>query len=241
MHDAGARRALRSIYQFPGLYGLAMRLSYGREYRERYERLADQITVPSDVLEVCAGDLTLHDHLQQRGLLLSYRGLDESPQMVAHALRRDLQFEIADVRALSAFPPASVVIMQASLYQFHTIAEALVRRLWAAAKRQLVIAEPVRNLSSSTNPIVRSIGRAISRTNAGVHSFRYTERDLVALFHVCEIPITSVGRTSRGREVIVSSVRTETAVDGHRAPGADKRTRRGYPSRSLSETPARLR
>jgi SAM-dependent methyltransferase len=197
----------RSIYQHPRLYRLAMRAGYGRDYRERYRRLADLITEPAHVLELCCGDLALHDHLERRGLLLSYIGFDGSPAMVAYGRRRGVRVERTNLRMLPVLPAADVVIMQASLYQFHGLAAPLLARSWAAAGRQLIITEPVRNLSSSTHPVVRSLGQFLSRTESGTHPFRFTEPALVELYHRCGIPITTTSRTRYGREVIVSSVR----------------------------------
>src|SRR5207245_1435269 len=72
-----------TIYRFPILYRLAMRVGYGTDYGPRHALVA----------------------------------------------------------------PAGAAIMQASLYQFHDIADALLPRMWEAARSLLVIAEPVRNVS----------------------------------------------------------------------------------------------
>ncbi len=196
-----------SIYSYPVLYRLAMRLAYGSEYHERCQLLADQIAGPSDVLELCCGDLVLHDHLLRRGLIRSYCGLDINPGMLALAHRRGVHVETADLRAMTV-PRAEVIVMQASLYQFQDIAETLLRGLWNAAQRQLLIAEPVRNLSTSTNAVVRRIGRLLSRTEAGAHAFRYTEPTLIELYGRAGVPITRRLATTHGREVIVSSIKS---------------------------------
>lgn len=202
-----ARYTSYSIYRHPRLYRLAMRAAYRSEYAERYARVAAQITAPSRVVELCCGDLRLHDHLARRGLLASYRGVDLNPSMVAHGQRRGISVQQADVRTLIHIPPADVVVMQASLYQFHGTAESLLRRLWQAAGRQLIIAEPVRNLSSSRNPLVRRIGTVLSRTDEARHPFRYTACDLVELYARAGVPMTQMSHTSHRREVVISSVK----------------------------------
>jgi hypothetical protein len=196
-----------SIYRHPSLYRLAMRVSYRGEYTERYTLLGNALSVPSDVLEVCSGDLALHDHLRRRGLLRSYRGLDISSAMVARARRRGVHVEAADLRAVRQLPRAEVVVMQASLYQFHTMADSLLRLLWETAERQLLIAEPVHNLSTSGNALVRRVGQLLSQTEESPHPFRYTEETLRELYRRCGVPLTRVGRTSHGRELIVSSLK----------------------------------
>src|SRR5215470_11332264 len=100
----------RSLYDHPALYRLAMRLSYRREYPERYELLADQIASPGDVLELCCGDLALHDSLRDRGLVKSYRGLDLNPGMLIRARRRGVDVRSVDVRRLDPLPSADVVV-----------------------------------------------------------------------------------------------------------------------------------
>jgi hypothetical protein len=97
--------------------------------------------------------------------------------------------------------------MQASLYQFHDIAGALLPRLWAAARRQLVIAEPVRNLAQSRVAPVRWLGRALTQTPDRVHTFRYTEALLLDLYRRCKVPVSRLDRTPGGREVIVCSLK----------------------------------
>src|SRR2546426_7481173 len=135
-----------TIYRFPTLYRLAMRVGYGADAEARYpliaDLVADQTGRPSHILELCCGDLALYRHLLRRGLARSYLGLEQSPAMLRLARRRGVDVRAFDVRAAGELPTADTVIMQASLYQFHDIADTLLPRLWAAARRLLVIAEP---------------------------------------------------------------------------------------------------
>jgi len=77
-----------------------------------------------------------------------------------------------DVRAGGALPVAGAVMLQASLYQFHDIADALLPRLWEAARRLLVIAEPVRNVSRSRFRAARWIARPLSALRHPGEPFR---------------------------------------------------------------------
>jgi hypothetical protein len=122
-----------------------------------------------------------------------------------------------NLHTLPALPAADVVIMQASLYQFHVLAPPLLAHSWAAAARQMIVAEPVRNLSSSGHPLLRSLGQLLSRTESGTHPFRFTEPALVELYRRCGIPISSVSRTRYGREIIVSSLRAKPCPSGRPA------------------------
>lgn len=200
-----------TIYRFPILYRLAMRVGYGPDYTARCalvaDLVADHIGQPGDVLELCCGDLELHRHLASRGLAGSYFGLDRAPAMLRRARHRGVDVRAFDVRAGGALPMAGAVIMQASLYQFHDIADTLLPRLWDAARRILVVAEPVRNVSQSRLRAGRLVARILTRTDDRVHTFRYTEATLLDLYRRCGIPVSRVDRTPGGREVVVCSVR----------------------------------
>jgi len=197
-----------TIYQVPALYRLLMRLGYGPDYAARYALVADRIGEPDDVLEVCCGHLGLYRHLRHRGLVRSYVGLEQAPAMLRLARRGGVDVRAFDVRAGDALPAAGTVIMQASLYQFHDLADTLLPRLWAAARRRLVIAEPVRNLSQSRSRVARWAARALTRTPDGrIHTFRYTEATLLELYRRCAVPVSRVDRTPGGREIVISSLR----------------------------------
>jgi SAM-dependent methyltransferase len=196
-----------TLYRFPSLYRLLMRAGYGADYTARYALVADRLGAPDDVLELCCGPLGLHAYLARRGLLRSYVGLEQSPAMLRLAGRRGVDVRAFDVRAGGAFPAAGTLVMQASLYQFHDAAEDLLPRLWAAARRRLVVAEPVRSLAQSRFGAVRWLGRVLTRTPDRVHAFRYTEASLLELYRRCGVPVNRVDRTPGGREVVLCSVR----------------------------------
>ena len=197
-----------TVYHVPALYRLLMRVGYGPDYAARYALVADRIGKPDDVLEVCCGHLGLYRHLARRGLVRSYAGLEQAPAMLRLARRRGVDVRAFDVRAGGALPAAGTVIMQASLYQFHDIADTLLPRLWAAARRLLVIAEPVRNLSQSRFAVARWAARELTRTSdSRTHTFRYTEASLLDLYRRCAVPVSRLDRTPGGREFVVSSLR----------------------------------
>lgn len=197
-----------NLYRFPTLYALAMRLGYGADYAARLALIGDRLGRPTDVLELCSGDLALYRHLARRGLVRSYLGLEQSPAMLRLARRRGVDVRAFDVRANAELPVTETVIMQASLYQFHDIADILLPRLWAAAERLLVIAEPVRNLSQSRFGVARWAARELTRTaDSRIHTFRYTEATLLELYRRCDVPMSRLDRTPGGREIVVCSLR----------------------------------
>src|SRR2546425_3867626 len=228
-HHAGAPAlAMVTIYHSPTLYRLTTRIGYGPDYAARYTLIADVIRAPGDMLELCCGDLALHRHLEARGLLKSYIGLEHSGAMLKLARRHGVDVRAFDVRSGDPVPTADTVIMQASLYQFHDIADTLLPRLYAAARRLLVIAEPVRNLSQSRRRSVRWLARALTRTADGrVHVFRYTEGTLLALYDHCKIPVSRLDRTPSRYELVVSSLKAPSAtadVEARRRSVTDSHT-----------------
>ncbi len=195
-----------SLYHHPRLYEWAMRLAYGGEYAGRYAAVAAVMGQAADVLEVCCGDLVLYDRLRARGCIASYRGLDLSPAMVARGRRRGVDVRQCDVRATTEFPAATVVVMQASLYQFHDVAGDVLRRLWRAARCMLVVTEPVSNFSQSTSGLLRRLALVLSRPTDGRDCvFRYTDDTLRAVYEAAGIPLSSVSHTPTGKEMIIVS------------------------------------
>ena len=207
-----------TIYRFPTLYRLAMRVGYGADAEARYPLVADLVAnrtdQPGHILELCCGDLALYRHLLRRGLARSYLGLEQSSAMLRLARRRGVDVRAFDVRAAGELPTADTVIMQASLYQFHDIADTLLPRLWAAARRLLVIAEPVRNLSQSRYGAAHWAARILTRTDDRVHIFRYTEATLLELYQRCKIPVSRLDRTPGGREIVVCSFKAPSLSAG---------------------------
>jgi len=96
-------------------------------------------------VDVCCGTAQLYrDFLRARGC--RYLGLDFNGDFVMHARRR-----AADVRWFNletdAIPAADYVVICSSLYHFTDRADDLLTRLRRAARRAVLISEPVRNLS----------------------------------------------------------------------------------------------
>src|SRR6516165_10754236 len=90
---------------------------YGCHYGARYRAIAGLIPGGSSVLELCCGPGILHDrYLRKKGV--DYTGLDINPRFIARVCRRGGKGIVRDLHADAPLPPADVVVMQASLYQF---------------------------------------------------------------------------------------------------------------------------
>jgi SAM-dependent methyltransferase len=167
------------IYRSAAGYELLMRALYGRHYAARLRAVADQVPDGASVLECCCGPGTLYlRHL--RGRVSGYVGIDVNEGFVARLRRRGVDARRLDL-ATAPLPSADVVILQASLYHFLPDAGRMIDRMLAAARERVIISEPVRNLASSSLPLVGRLGRRAADPGVGGHAQRFNEESLEAL------------------------------------------------------------
>jgi SAM-dependent methyltransferase len=156
-----------------------MRVLYGRYYAARDAAVAAHVPDGASVLELCCGPARLYER-ELRGRIGGYIALDASERFVARLRRRGVDARQADV-ATAALPVADVVVMQASLYHFIPAAEAMLRRMRAAARASVIVAEPVRNLASSSNGLLARLGAGGAATSGGAQPQRFDAESLRAL------------------------------------------------------------
>jgi SAM-dependent methyltransferase len=165
------------VYSHPVVYELAMLALYGRHYRNRYRAVAELIPPGSSVLDLCCGPAVLY-HRYLRGKSVAYTGWDIQPAFIAGLAGSGARGKVGDLRHREPFPPADYVVMQASLYHFLPDARGVVDRMFKAARRQVIIAEPVRNLAASGWRWLAWLARKGSSTAAGEHGLRFTVQTL---------------------------------------------------------------
>jgi glycosyltransferase involved in cell wall biosynthesis len=176
-----SRRARSPIYWTGHGYDLVMRLLYGQQLQSTYGAVAAQIPDGASVVDLCCGTARLYqDFLRSRGC--TYLGLDYNADFVMHARHRGV-----DARWLNLLkdpvPAGDYVVMCSSLYHFGGEVDRIVGQMRRAARRGVVISEPVRNLSTApfvgrlAGPRVgRRVGRLLaSLTDPGVgsHTMRF--------------------------------------------------------------------
>jgi len=160
-----SRRSKSPIYWTGYGYDLMMRALYGAQYEATYAAVAAHIPDGASVVDLCCGTAHLHrNYLRQRGC--RYLGLDANGDFVMHAQRHGVDARWFNV-ITDPIPSADYVVMCSSLYHFGDHADEIVERMRRAARRAVIISEPVRNLSDV--PVVG--GLAASLTNPGVGSF----------------------------------------------------------------------
>jgi SAM-dependent methyltransferase len=169
------------IYRNAFIYEWVMRGLYGRHYDARYKAIAELIPNDQTVLDVCCGPAFLYQYYL-RDRCVEYTGLDMNAAFIKRLVARGGKGEVRDLREDQPLPRADVVIMQASLYHFLPDARPIVDRLIAAAIRQVIIAEPIRNLATSPSRVLAWMGRMLTDPGSGDQPHRFTEASLDRLF-----------------------------------------------------------
>ena len=174
------------IYSHASIYEAVMRALYGRGYDERFRAVAELIAEGSSVLDVCCGPGTLfHRYLKAKGV--RYTGLDINQHFVERldaAGATGLIWNLDEARPL---PRAEYVVMQGSLYHFLPEASNVVGRMIAAAEKQVLIAEPIRNMTSSRIFPLAFVARKLTNPGTGEQSNRFNEASLDALMQLYRI------------------------------------------------------
>lgn len=166
-------------------YRVAMRLLYGRHYRDRYEAVASRIKPGWSVVDLCCGDCRLYtQELADRPR--SYFGLDINKTFVRQANRRGISAKVCNLR-VEPVPPADAIVMQGSLFQFVPDHDELIERMLRAAQHMVIIAEPITNLASSSSKIVAGLARWFSHPGTHHNARRFTDGTIRKVFarHSC--------------------------------------------------------
>jgi len=169
------------IYRSSSLYELAMLALYGRHYGSRYRAIAELVPNGSIVLDLCCGPALLY-HRYLRHKSVRYTGLDVNAEFIDRLTRRGASGQVRDLRSEEALPEADYVIMQASLYHFLPDPSPVMDRMLRAARRQVIVSEPIRNLSSSDSRLAALVGKLLTDPGVGNHSQRFNEASLDQFF-----------------------------------------------------------
>jgi SAM-dependent methyltransferase len=174
---------------------------YGRHYSSRFRAVADLIANDSSVLDLCCGPARLyHRYLKRKRV--GYTGVDVNRKFIERLRESGAKGEVFDLREPRALPQADYVVMQASLYHFLPDARPIVDRMIDAAIRQVIIAEPVRNLATSNSGLLRFFGRALTNPGMGEQAERFTEASLDRFFESYNERVTKSSLIAGGREKI---------------------------------------
>ena len=169
------------VYWHPFLYQTAMRILYGKHFEGRYKTLVELIPRNSSVTEVCMGDAYLYrNYLREKNV--KYIGLDINPIFIASALKLGV-FAKHHNLITDNIPRADYTVIQASLYQFIPEQASIIKKLLHATNNTLFIAEPIKNLATSQNPVLSFIGKYSTNPKNQHAISRFNKNSLLAFFH----------------------------------------------------------
>lgn len=185
------------VYRSARMYRLAMRILERGADAQRRRTVADAIEPGSSVVDLCCGDAALGPLLVAKGC--AYTGLDINPVFVRWGEKHGIDVRHWDANSME-IPPADVICMLSSLYQFIPDDSALIERMLRQAREQVIISEPVHNWASSGRAPLRWASRFLTSVEGRTFEARHTEASLHAL--VDQLPAEA--RTVRlRRELIV--------------------------------------
>ncbi|MFE9583009.1 class I SAM-dependent methyltransferase [Nocardia sp. NPDC006044] len=187
------------IYRNATLYELLIRALYGRYYTARYRAVAALVPDGASVLDLCCGPATLYTrYLRQKSV--DYTGLDRNDRFVAKLTEAGAHGKVWNLTSADPLPEADYVLMQASLYHFLPEATPVLDRMLAAAREQVIIAEPIRNMASSDNRVLAAVGQRFTNAGDGIQAHRFTETTLDAFFGPYESRVVRRELIAGGRE-----------------------------------------
>lgn len=189
------------IYRSSTLYELAMLALYGRHYPSRYRAIAELIPADSSVVDLCCGPALLFNrYLREKNV--RYTGLDVNAGFIENLIRNGGSGQVWDLRKDDPLPKADYVIMQASLYHFLPDALPIIERMLEAANHKIIIAEPIKNLTTSNSRLLSTLGRILTNPGHGEHVHRFTEASLDKLFAVYSSQVDKAFVIAGGREKV---------------------------------------
>jgi SAM-dependent methyltransferase len=172
---------MQLIFKSSALYDLTNRLLYGRHHNTRYRVIADLIPPRASVVDLCCGPGTLY-HRFLRAKNVRYIGLDVSPSFIDALNKYGGRGMLWDLRSNKPLPCADYVIIQGALYFFLPDPSPLLERMLAAANKEVIVAESIRNLSSSAIPGISNLAKRLAGAVEGSDAVRFSEETLDRLF-----------------------------------------------------------
>lgn len=169
------------IYRNRTSYELLMRALYGKHYTERFQAIARLIPDGAAAVDLCCGPATLYTRFL-RGKSVDYLGLDFNEDFIIRLNDAGGRGETRDLHTDAPLPEADFVIMQSSLYHFLPEPGPIIDRMLTAARRQVIITEPVRNMATSDSWVMASLARHFSNAGNGPQADRFTESRLDEFF-----------------------------------------------------------
>jgi len=167
------------VYKNIFFYRCLMNLIYGGNYKQRFEKIIEimERVNPKLVLELCFADTIIADYCKHKNI--TWEGYDLNENFVKRAMRLGYHAKCQDVLLATNFKKNDLCIISGSLYHFNADERlALVKKILASTS-QLLISEPIINLSAQKG-LMGYIARRSASIGKGNENFRYNEKSLKA-------------------------------------------------------------
>jgi hypothetical protein len=189
------------IYWHPKLYELTMKSLYGRFYQGRYTNLEKVIPAGCKLFELCMGDLYFYEHYLKKKNI-HYKCADVNPVFVNAAKAKGIDASLIDF-IKDPVPSCDHILIQGSLYHAIPDHAKVIEKLFAAANKQLIISESVKNVSNSGNPLIASLAGFISKAKSGQSKVKFTKETLKFAFSGLEKHIVQWIEPENSLETII--------------------------------------
>ena len=174
---------------------------YGKEYFNRFKRIASVIESGSSVIELCCGfgDFYVYGLKNKQ---INYLGVDLSPDFVKYGSKKGINIIERDVNSYN-FPQSDYYVIVSSLYHFYPGPEVIIKKMLSAATKNVLIVEPVKNLLNSKYRIISRLALLLTNEGGGKNAFRFTEESLDRLMeNNFKKNIINIEKTKNGKEKI---------------------------------------
>jgi len=152
-------------------YDAFMSLLCGAELRRTLARVAALIPEGSSVTDVCCGTARLYrDHLHNRSG--GYLGLDANGHFIMSLKRRAVPCKLHNALT-DPIDPADYVVMSNSFYHFHDRRDELIARMKGAARKGVILTEPVQNASAHPFAPLAAFAKWLTNPGVGDHTKRF--------------------------------------------------------------------
>ncbi|MEH2158043.1 methionine biosynthesis protein MetW [Nostoc sp.] len=189
------------IYLNPTFYNLTMRLIYRNGFHNRYESIASLIPENSTVLKACCGDCYLYKHyLLPKNV--KYTGLDINRSFISSAKKSGINVRYNNLLSSDYIPEAEYTIIQASMYHFlPNNVDFIYKKLFNATKKEIIIVEPIKNFSTSSNCIIKLISRYLANPGTGHATQRFTVTTFEEFCYRYSGNLKNLFKIANGREM----------------------------------------
>ena len=157
-----------------------MSVLYVGKYKRRFKRINALLKPkPNTVIELCFGDIYIAEHCKKNGI--EWKGYDINERFVNNATKHHYNAILKDVNELDVFEKCDTYIITGSLYHFKNNSIEILRKM-IASSRQVIISEPIKNISTAKG-FVGTIASRFTNAGNGNEKFRFNETTFLTMLN----------------------------------------------------------